>query len=88
MTALDSVVSVHTNNKIGGCRHSSVDSPAPTIMPPRVRVPSTPSMLLSFIVFVVYLSCEKNENKQKEAGYGPFFIQITTFFLFDQIQSS
>ena len=20
-----------------------------------------------------YLSCEKNENKQKEAGFGPFF---------------
>ena len=30
-------------------------------------------MLLSFIVFVLYLSCEKNENKQKEAGFGPFF---------------
>ena len=29
-------------------------------------------MLLSFIVFVLYLSCEKNENKQKEAGFGPF----------------
>ena len=39
----------------------------------RVQVPSTPSMLLSFIVFVLYLSCEKNENKQKEAGFGPFF---------------
>ena len=26
----------------------------------------------SFIVFVLYLSCEKNENKQKEAGFGPF----------------
>ena len=25
-----------------------------------------------FIVFVLYLSCEKNENKQKEAGFGPF----------------
>ena len=31
-------------------------------------------MLLSFIVKVVlYLPCEKNENKQKEAvGFGPF----------------
>ena len=30
-------------------------------------------MLLSFIVkFMMYLSCEKNENKQKEAGFGPF----------------
>ena len=26
----------------------------------------------SFIVFVLYLSCEKNENKQKEVGFGPF----------------
>ena len=29
-------------------------------------------MLLSFIVFVIYLSFEKNKNKQKEAGVGPF----------------
>ena len=28
-------------------------------------------MLLSFIVFVLYLSCEKKENKQKDAGFGP-----------------
>ena len=35
--------------------------------------PGTPSTPLSFIVkFVLYLSCEKNENKQKEAGLGPF----------------
>ena len=32
------------------------------------------SMLLSFIVkFVLYFSCEKNENKQKEVvGFGPY----------------
>ena len=31
-----------------------------------------PSMLLSIIVnLVLYLSCEKNKNKQKEAGFGP-----------------
>ena len=50
---------------IDGCRHSSVDSSAPSIMPPRVRLPSTPSMLLSFIVkFVLYLSlcCEKERK--------------------------
>ena len=29
----------------------------------------------SFIVFVLYLSCEKNENKQKEAGFGLFFLK-------------
>ena len=50
-------------------------SSAPTILPPQVRVPSTPSMLFSFIVFVLYLSFEKNENKHKEAGFGPFFLK-------------
>ena len=30
-------------------------------------------MRLSFMVkYVLYFSCEKNENKQKEAGFGPF----------------
>ena len=50
----------------------SVVSSAPTILPPRVWVPSTPSTLLSFAVFVLYLPCEKEENKQEEAGFGPF----------------
>ena len=26
--------------------------------------------------FVLYLSCEKNENKQKEAGFDPFKIRL------------
>ena len=57
-----------------GCRHSSVDSSAPSILPPQVQVPSTPSMLFSiYIVQIVYLlfelECEKNENKQKEAQF-------------------
>ena len=52
-----------------GCR--PVDWSMPTILPPRIRVPSTPSTLLSFIVkFVLFL--KKNEIKQKEAGFGPF----------------
>ena len=60
-------------------RHSSVDSSATSILPPQVRVPSTPSRyaFLIYTVQFVYLSlgleCEKNENKQKEAGIGPFF---------------
>ena len=58
-----------------GYRHSSVEYSAPTIQPPRVRVPSTPSTLSSFVVFLLYLSCEKNENKQKEDGFGPFFLK-------------
>ena len=51
------------------CRHSSVDLSVPTILPPQVRVTSTLSMLLSFIVKLVP---DLNENKQKEARSGPF----------------
>ena len=58
-----------------GCHHSSVDSSAPSILPPPVQLPSTPSMLFSFIVkFVLYLSmqCEKRTKiNKKEAGFGP-----------------
>ena len=53
-----------------GCRHSSVDSSAPTILPPRVRVPST---LQSN--FVLYLCWEKDKNKQKEAEFCPSFFK-------------
>ena len=52
-----------------------MDSSAPSILPPWVWLSSTPPTLLSFIVkFVLYFSlhCEKNENKQKEAGFGTF----------------
>ena len=39
----------------------------------RVPVPITPSTLLIFIVkFVLYFSCEKNQNKQKEVGFVTF----------------
>ena len=55
------------------CRHNSVDLSEPTILSPRVRVPSTTSTLLSLIVkFVPYLSCEMNESKQKWPVFGPF----------------
>ena len=69
------------NNCIWGCRSSSVDSSAPSILPPLVWVPSTPSTLFSiYIVQIVYLSfeleCEKNKNKQKEAGIGPYLKNI------------
>ena len=60
-----------------GCRHSSVDLTSDTILLPRVWVPSTPSTLLSFIVkFELYLSCEKNKNKQKEAGFGAYLFRF------------
>ena len=55
-----------------GAAIAQVDSSVPTILPSQVRVPSTPSTLLSFIEFVLYLSCEKNENKEKKGGIGPF----------------
>ena len=58
-------------------RYSSADPSVPTMLPPQARVPSTPSMLLSFKVkFVLYLSCEKNENKQKEVQFGSFLKTI------------
>ena len=57
-----------------------MDSSAPTILPPRVQVPSTQSTLLSFIVSVLYLPCKKNKNKQKEAGFGPFFFKKNHFY--------
>ena len=62
-----------------GCHHSSVDSSALSSdryhPGPRVRVPSTPSTLLSFIVtFSKSLHCEKNENKQKRGRVRPIFI--------------
>ena len=54
-----------------------MDSSVSTILPPRVRVPSTPSMLLSFIVkFMQYLSCEKNENRLKRPGLAHFLKNI------------
>ena len=61
-----------------------MDLSAPSILPPRVRVPSTPSMLFSiYIVQIVYLSyelqCEMNENKEKEAGIGPFLEKCSVY---------
>ena len=59
-----------------GCRHSSVDSSRPSILPPPFRLPSMPSMLLSFrnsqICVLFVLHYEKNEHKHKEAGFGLF----------------
>ena len=58
------ITSLYKNKSV--CRHSSMDSSAPTILPPRVQVPSTPSFRVKF---VLYLPCEKNKNR---AGDGPF----------------
>ena len=54
-----------------GVHYSTVDSYGASNLPPWVRVPSMPSMLWSFIVIVLYLSCGKNENKQKRGRVWP-----------------
>ena len=51
-----------------GCRHSSVDSSVPSILPPRVRVPSTPSMLFQLILFKLYI-CHLNWNVKRTKIY-------------------
>ena len=49
-----------------------MDLPAPAILPPRVRVLSTPSFYhIPIVKFVLYLSCEEDKYKQKEAGFCP-----------------
>ena len=47
-----------------GCRHSSVDASAPTIMPPGVRVASTTSTLLSFLDKFVCFAKRAKINKK------------------------
>ena len=59
----------NSNSNLGG-RHSSVVLSAPTILWPRVRIPSTPSTLFSICIEIV-LRKERKINK-KEAGIGPF----------------
>ena len=54
-----------------GCCHSSVDSSAPTILPPQVRVPSTPSMLFHLQYLCYICNVKRTKIKQKQAGFGP-----------------
>ena len=56
-----------------GSQNSSVVSSVLTIMQPRVRIPSTPSTLLSDCIFEIVM--RKGINK-KEAGIGPFLVVI------------
>ena len=60
-----------------GCRHGSVDSSVPSILPPRVRVPSTPSMLLSIYIlqFTIYILHLEKMKIKREVGIGPFFLK-------------
>ena len=52
-----------------------MDSSAPSILPPRVHVYIYIFSIytVQIVYFSLGLECEKNENKQKEAGIGPFF---------------
>ena len=51
-------------------RHSSVDLSAPSTLPPRIRVPSSPPMLLSIYIDLCHV--EKTKIKQKEGGLALF----------------
>ena len=66
-----------------GCRHSSVDSFAPSIMPPWFWLPSMPSMLFQYsqicAIFVLAM-WEKNKNKQKRGRVWPIFFKKITIF--------
>ena len=56
-------------------RNDSLDASVPDILPPQVRVPSTPSMLLQFVVKLRYISnVNRTINRQKEAGFRPLLI--------------
>ena len=59
-----------SKNNLGDGRHSSVVSSAPTILWPQVQIPSTLSTLFQFVLLKLYR--KNDENKQKEAGIGPF----------------
>ena len=60
-----------------GCRRSSVDYSAPTILPPWLRVPITPFTLLSFIVkFVLYFFVKRTKINKKRRGFAHFLKKI------------
>ena len=57
----------------GGSRHSSVDLSAPTILRSRVRIPSTPSMLLPFLYYTCHCVEKRTKINEKEAEFGSYF---------------
>ena len=68
------------NNGLNGCRHSSMDSSLLTILPPMVRIPTNPCMLLSFVVkLVIYLSCWKKRkfSFMKNIGFKYFLTGLS-----------
>ena len=69
------------------CRHSSVDSSVPSILPPRVPVRCTPSTFYQFIFELCHV--EKDKSKQKRLGLVQLFfkkvrnLQLANAVLFD-----
>ena len=55
-----------------------MDLSVPSILPPQVWLPSTPSMLLSIYIWIVM--CRNDENKQQISRYWPNFEEFQTFF--------
>ena len=55
------------------CRNNSEDSSPATTLRSRVRIPGILSTLFSIYEQILYCICEKEENKQKGAEFGPYF---------------
>ena len=74
-------------NCIWGCRHGSVDLSVPSILPPRVRVQSTPSTLFSiYIVQIVFchwiwIGMWKERKLTKRGRDWPIFKWNTAFWI-------
>ena len=68
--------------KLKLCRHSSVDSSAPSTLLPRVRLPSTPSMLFSIYkkssncIFVAWIGMWKERKSIKRGRDWPIFNKL------------
>ena len=62
---------IDSTQLIEGCRHSSVDLFAPSILLPQVLVPSTPSMLLS--IYIDFSHVENTKMNKMRPEFGPFF---------------
>ena len=73
------IKSPHLPTALGG-RHRSVVSSAPTILQPRVRIPSSPSTL--FFSKLYYLNCIEKITKinKKRPGLAHFSLFIRTKF--------
>ena len=65
----------HVKNLLVGSSHSSVDSLAPSILPPRVRVPSTSTMLYSIYIWID--SFGKDKTDMKRGRDWPIFVKKT-----------